>query len=172
MSQVHAFLSELEQEAQITRRVLDRVPADRFGWQPHEKSMTLGQLALHVATVPGALAEASRQSPFQVPGFSHPSPAGSAELIAALDESVAKARKVLGALPESALAENWTAVDGGRELVTMPVGAVLRSLMLNHWYHHRGQLSVYLRELGVPVPSIYGPSADENPFAARPAAAA
>jgi uncharacterized damage-inducible protein DinB len=169
MSTIEALLQELEQEARITRRVLERVPEDRLTWKPHEKSMTLGQLALHVARIPGGLADAASQSPFRIPGFNQPSPTSSAELIPALEQSVAKAREILGAMDDAALAKTWRAVNGDREVMALPVGAVLRSLMLNHWYHHRGQLSVYLRELDVPVPSIYGPSADENPFATRPA---
>ncbi len=171
MSTIKALLQELEQEAQITRRVLERVPGGRLSWRPHEKSMTLGQLALHVARIPGGLAEAARQSPFQIPGFTHPGAASSAELIPALEQSVAKAREILRAMDDAALEDTWRAVDGDRQVLVLPVGTVLRSLMLNHWYHHRGQLSVYLRQLSVPVPSIYGPSADENPFLAQPASA-
>ncbi|MBI2688132.1 MAG: DinB family protein [Acidobacteria bacterium] len=171
MSKIQGLLQELEQEARTTRRVLERVPEDRLTWKPHEKSMTLGQLALHVANIPGGLASAAIRSPFQVPGFNQPSPASSAELVPALEQSVAKAREILSAMDESALGNTWRVVDGDKELMAIPVGAMLRSLMLNHWYHHRGQLSVYLREVGVPVPSIYGPSADENPFVAQPAAA-
>jgi uncharacterized damage-inducible protein DinB len=165
MTTIDAFLQELEQEAQTTRRVLARVPADQLGWRPHPKSMTLGQLALHVATVPGAVAEMSTVSPFQVPEFTQPSATRAAELIPALDQSVANARKVLSGMDETALGTVWRLVNGGHEVMAMPRGALLRAIMLNHWYHHRGQLSVYLRQLEVPVPSIYGPSADENPFA-------
>lgn len=171
MSMIEALLQELEQEAQTTRRVLERVPGDRLAWKPHDKSMSLGQLALHVATVPGAIAEIAGQSPFPLPEFNQPSATSAAELIPALEQSVAKAREILRAMDDAALAKTWMAVDGDREVMAVPVGALLRSIMLNHWYHHRGQLSVYLRQVGVPVPSIYGPSADENPFAARAASA-
>ena len=164
MSVIEALVQELEQEAQTTKRVLERVPGHRLGWKPHEKSMSLGQLALHVATIPGFLAEAAVNSPFQVPGFVQPSAESSAELLPALEQSVAKAKEILGGMKDSQLADSWRAVDGDKEILVIPVGAVLRTIMLNHWYHHRGQLSVYLRELDVPVPSIYGPSADENPF--------
>ena len=171
MSSVELLLQELEQEAQTTRRVLERVPDDRLAWKPHDKSMSLGQLALHIASVPGAIAEISQISPFPLPKFEQPSAASAAELIPALEESLGKARTILRRLDDADLAKIWRVVDGDREVMTIPVGAVLRSIMLNHWYHHRGQLSVYLRQVGVPVPSIYGPSADENPFAARQAAA-
>jgi uncharacterized damage-inducible protein DinB len=164
MSMIEALIQELEQEAQTTKRVLERVPGDRLAWKPHQKSMSLGQLALHVATTPGGVSEMVRQSPFPVPEFTQPSAATAAELIPALDESVAKAKQNLRAIGDAGLGGMWRVVAADKELMAMPVGAVLRFIMLNHWYHHRGQLSVYLRELGVPVPSIYGPSADENPF--------
>ena len=168
MSAIQMLLQELEMEAQTTKRVLERVPNDRLAWKPHDKSMSLGQLALHIASMPGAIAAMSQRSPMQIPKFDQPSAATAAELIPTLDQSVAHAKEVLGSLDDAALEKTWRAVDGEREVMAIPVGAVLRSIMLNHWYHHRGQLSVYLRQLGVPVPSIYGPSADENPFAVRP----
>jgi uncharacterized damage-inducible protein DinB len=86
-------------------------------------------------------------------------------LIPALDEGIAKAKKLLGGMDDAALMGTWRMMQGERELFAVPRLALLRSIMLNHWYHHRGQLTVYLRELGVSIPSIYGPSADENPFA-------
>ncbi|HVQ65766.1 MAG TPA: DinB family protein [Terriglobia bacterium] len=173
MTIIESLLQELEQEAQTTRRVLERVPEDRLAWKPHDKSMSLGQLALHVATTPGFVAEFSQQSPFQITKFTQqPSATSSAELMRALDESIGKARKILRGMDDAALAKTWRVVDGDREMMAMPVGAVMRTIMLNHWYHHRGQLSVYLRQVGALVPSIYGPSADENPFAAQPAAVA
>jgi uncharacterized damage-inducible protein DinB len=171
MTKTHELLQELEQEARTTRRVLERVPNDRLGWKPHDKSMSLGQLALHVAIVPGAVAELSQKSPVPVPQFVHPSPTSGAELLPALDESIAKATAVLRSIDDAALEKIWRTMDGDKEVMALPVGALLRSIMLNHWYHHRGQLCVYLRQVGVPVPSVYGPSADENPFAARTAGA-
>jgi uncharacterized damage-inducible protein DinB len=171
MTTINALLQELDQEAQATRRVLERVPEDRLGWKPHDRSMSLGQLALHIARLPGGIAEASRQSPFQVPAFAHPSPASAAELIPALDQSLATARQILSETDDVALGDVWRVMDGDREVMAMPKGAMLRALMLNHWYHHRGQLCVYLRQVGALVPSVYGPSADENPFAVRQASA-
>ena len=164
MSNIEGLIQEIEQEAQTTRRVLERVPSDRLSWKPHERSMSLGQLALHVATLTGFVAEMASQSPFQIPQFTQPTVTNAAELLPALDKSVARAREVLRGIGDAGLAQTWRAFDGDRELMALPVGAVLRSIMLNHWYHHRGQLSVYLRQLEIPVPSIYGPSADENPF--------
>ena len=166
MSKIEALLQELDQEAQTTRRVLERVPADRLGWKPHDKSMSLGQLALHVASVPGAIAELAGQSPFQLPGFNQPIPNSAAEIMPAFEQSIAKARTVLQKMDDAELGKTWKALNGDHEVMAIPVGALLRTIMLNHWYHHRGQLSVYLRQVGAQVPSIYGPSADENPFMA------
>ena len=166
MALIDGMLQELEQEAQATRRVLQRVPDDRLTWRPHEKARTLGELALHVAMVPGAVAElVASPSPARAPQFTDPSPKSASELIPALDQSIAKATKVLGAMDDATLMATWRLMQGDRELFAVPRIAMLRSVMLNHWYHHRGQLTVYLRELGLPVPAIYGPSADENPFA-------
>jgi uncharacterized damage-inducible protein DinB len=167
MSTIEALLQELEQEARTTRRVLERVPGDRLAWKPHDKSMSLGQLALHVATIPGAVAEMAGRSPVPVPEFKRPSATSAAELIPALEQSVAKATAALRAMDDATLAKTWRVVDGDQEVMALPVGALLRSIMLNHWYHHRGQLAVYLRQVGAMVPSIYGPSADENPFVTR-----
>jgi uncharacterized damage-inducible protein DinB len=165
MSMIQGILSELDQETMTTRRVLERVPDGQMSWKPHPKSMSLGQLALHVATIPGGVAEIAAQSPFQVPAFTQPAATTAAELLPALEASVAKAKTILGGMNDAALGETWRLMHGDQEVMALPRGAVLRSIMLNHWYHHRGQLSVYLRSLGVPLPSIYGPSADENPFA-------
>jgi uncharacterized damage-inducible protein DinB len=166
MAIIDGLLQELEQEAQTTRRVLSRVPGDQLAWKPHPKSMSLGQLALHVATLPGSVAEIATNSPFPVPEFTQPSATSASELVPALDQSVAKAKQLLGGMGDADLGAMWRLVDGDREVMALPRGALLRAIMLNHWYHHRGQLSVYLRQLGVPVPAIYGPSADENPFMA------
>jgi uncharacterized damage-inducible protein DinB len=165
------LLQELEQEAQITRRVLERVPESGLSWRPHEKSMTLGQLALHVATTPGGVAEiASLPDLDEPPAFARPQAASTAELLPALEQSLARARELVGAMSDEAMQEIWTLRVNGAAVMAVPRGALLRSIMLNHWYHHRGQLSVYLRQLNVPLPSIYGPSADENPFAMAAAA--
>jgi uncharacterized damage-inducible protein DinB len=141
------------------------VPDDQLTWRPHVKARTLGQLALHVAIVPGGVAQLASTTPAQVPTFSDPSPSSTAEVLAALDDSLARARALVTAMDDAAMQETWRLVDdSNREMMAMPRAALLRSLMLNHWYHHRGQLSAYLRELSVPIPSIYGPSADESPF--------
>ncbi len=166
MAMIDGLLQELDHEAQTTRRVLERVPAGQLAWRPHPKARTLGELALHVAMVPGGVAElVASQSPAQAPQFTDPSPKSASELIPALDQSIAKAKKALGGMDDAAVMATWRLMQGDRELFAVPRVALLRSIMLNHWYHHRGQLTVYLRELDVPIPSIYGPSADENPFA-------
>lgn len=163
---IDGMLQELEQEAQTTRRVLERVPADKLDWRPHPKARTLGELAMHIARVPGGVAELiGSPSPAQVPQFSNPDLQSAAELIPLLDESIAKAKTKLSGMADEEILATWTMMQGEREVFSLPRVALLRSIMLNHWYHHRGQLSVYLRELDVPIPSIYGPSADENPFA-------
>ncbi|MGH9309272.1 MAG: DinB family protein [Vicinamibacterales bacterium] len=166
MSLIDGLLQELEEEAKTTRRVLERVPGDQLSWRPHEKGRTLGELALHVATVPGGVAELAAASPAEAPRFTDPIPSSVSELIPALDESIAKAKRALGGMDDAAVLSTWRLMANGRELFALPRIAFLRSVMLNHWYHHRGQLTVYLRALGVAVPSIYGPSADENPFVA------
>jgi uncharacterized damage-inducible protein DinB len=164
MAMIDSLLQELEQEAHTTRRVLERVPDNQLGWRPHKKARTLGELALHVAGTPGAVATLAAQSEIQAPTFTDPVPKSSSELIPALDESIATAKRLLGTMDDAALNAKWRMMRNGQEIMSIPRVAFLRSIMLNHWYHHRGQLSVYLRELGVPIPSIYGPSADENPF--------
>jgi len=165
MAMIDSLLQELEVEAKTTRRVLERVPDHQLGWRPHPKSRTLGELALHVAGTPGAVAKLATQSEIQAPDFKDPVPNSASELIPALDESVATAKQLLGRMDDATLNATWRMKRNGQEIMAIPRAALLRTVMLNHWYHHRGQLSVYLRELGVPVPSIYGPSADENPFA-------
>jgi uncharacterized damage-inducible protein DinB len=163
---IDGMLQELEQEAQTTRRVLERIPEDQMNWRPHPKARMLGELAFHVATVPGSVAEfIASPSPGQVPDFIDPSPPSATELVPALDESIAKAKQILAGMDDATIMATWRMMDGEREVFALPRVSLLRSIMLNHWYHHRGQLSVYLRELDVPIPSIYGPSADENPFA-------
>jgi uncharacterized damage-inducible protein DinB len=160
------LIMELDREAQTTRRVLERVPEDKLAWKPHVKSMSLRQLAQHVATIPGAISGMARLDGYDVANFSEP-PAleSTAAIVAAFDESVAQAKTNLAATDDAAMMANWSFVMGGKPVRTLPRVGVYRVILLNHLYHHRGQLTVYLRLLDVPVPSIYGPSADENPFA-------
>jgi uncharacterized damage-inducible protein DinB len=167
MNLIDGLLAELEQEAQTTRRVLERIPQAHLSWKPHPKSMSLGQLALHVATVPGNVAElAAIDTVPEPPKFVQPEAVMASELVPALAESVARAKRALGGFDDARMGAMWRLQSGGRDIIAMPRAAFVRAIMLNHWYHHRGQLLVYLRLLDQPVPSVYGPTADENPFAA------
>lgn len=159
------LLQELEQESAATRRVLERVPDAHLAWRPHPKSFSLGELAMHVAQIPGSVAMLSTKSPVAPPEFKQQSAKRSADLVPAMDESISMARSAIGGYSDAQMMDTWRLVAGDREILAMPRAVFLRSIMLNHWYHHRGQLLVYLRQLNVPVPSVYGPTADENPFA-------
>ena len=166
MKMIEGLLAELEQEAETTCRVLERIPQEHLSWKPHVKSMSLGQLALHVATVPGNVAElAAMDTVPEAPTFNQAEAATVSELVPSLKESVAKAKRTLGAFDDARMGAMWRLQSGGREILAMPRVAFVRGIMLNHWYHHRGQLLVYLRLLNQSVPSVYGPTADENPFA-------
>jgi len=167
MSMTQAMLHEFDNEAKTTRKVLERVPADKLSWKPHPKSMSLGTLALHVASSPGVIIGWCAEDETQFTGQAPPEATSTSEILAAHDESVKKVKETLPQVGDEGMQKMWTAKAGGQTLMTMPKAALARSIVMNHWVHHRGQLSVYLRLLDVPVPSIYGPSADENPFAAR-----
>ena len=164
---LESMVSEFGEEAATTKRVLERVPSDKLSWKPHQKSMSLGQLALHVASIPGNLTKLTQMEEFDVSqaNFNPPEPKDLGEIHAALDDSIQSATEYLSGMDQKRAAANWSLKAGSRELFCRPRIAVIRSIMLNHWFHHRGQLSVYLRLLDVPVPVIYGRSADENPFA-------
>ena len=166
MNNAESMLREFREEVTTTKSVLGRVPEDKFGWKPHERSMSLGQLALHIATVPGGIANITKSDAFDVSQarFVQPMPKSMEEVYAALEQSVRVVEQTLTETTDDAAQAKWHLMYGEKELRSMPRSSVWRSLMLNHWYHHRGQLSVYLRMLEVRVPSIYGPSADENPF--------
>ncbi|HEV7706296.1 MAG TPA: DinB family protein [Gemmatimonadaceae bacterium] len=165
MPAIRDFLDELEQEADGTKRTLERVCNQKLTWKPHEKSLSLGQLALHIATLPGALAEISMLPAFDAATvIPRPEAKNVDELLAAHAASITRAREILGGMDDAALETPWTIVMGSKEIARMPRGQFLRSVLFNHWYHHRGQLTVYLRETGALVPAIYGPSADEVPF--------
>ncbi|MGH9416135.1 MAG: DinB family protein [Terriglobales bacterium] len=162
MTIAEALLAEFEQQAPVTRRFLERLPEGKLGWQPHPKSMTAGQLALHLATVPGGAVRSAGQDPSPLPDFIFPAPASVAAILGAFDDSNATVRELLPKFSDASMNESWRLVAAdGRELRAMPRMAFVRNIMLNHWYQHRGQFSVYLRLLGVAVPSSWGPSADE-----------
>ena len=164
---VSAMLQEFREEAAITKRVLDRVPADKLTWKPHEKSMTLGQLAGHIAAIPGRISRWAHEDSFDLlkGSFVPPQPNSREEILATLDQSVRDAEQILQGLTDERLAGTFRLMKGERQIFQQPRSAILRTVMLNHWYHHRGQLSVYLRLLDVPLPVIYGRSADTDPFA-------
>jgi uncharacterized damage-inducible protein DinB len=160
-------LQEFELESATTRRVLERVPADQLAWKPHPKSRSLGQLALHVAIGPGLISQWALQDSMEMPDMGEPpQPTSSTQILAAHDDSIQKTKAAVSAMGDAGLGAMWQLQKNGAILMALPKGVLIRSLALNHMYHHRGQLSVYLRLLNVPVPAIYGPSADENPMAA------
>jgi uncharacterized damage-inducible protein DinB len=161
----NALLAEFEIQALITRRFLERIPEDRLTWKPHEKSMTAGQLGYHIAFVPGGVIRIVKNSPVQTPEFANfPQPASREEILKTFDESVVAVRDLLPQFDDAAMHETWRLVAGEKVILAQPRAAFIRDVMLSHWYQHRGQLSVYLRLLNVPVPASWGPSADEPPL--------
>lgn len=159
-----SLIAELTNEAATTRRVLERVPEDKLSWTPHPKSMSLGRLALHIAVVPGGVAELVSRPTGEIPTVPLPEPTSLREILAALDQSIATATAKLAALGDEGLKTEWTLTRGAKTILALPRIGMLRAVMLNHWYHHRGQLTVYLRLLDVPLPPVYGATADESPF--------
>jgi len=169
MSLAQVLFAEFEQQAPIVREYLKRVPEDRLTWKPHQKSRSAGQLALHVATIPGNIVRMAQQNPAPAPDFSiMPQPGSLPEVLNAFDESVKVVSEGLLKFDDAAMRETWRIVQGDKEVLAMPRGQFLRDIMLNHWYQHRGQLSVYLRLLNVPVPASWGPSADAPPLLQSP----
>jgi uncharacterized damage-inducible protein DinB len=166
MSVCDELLMEFREELKTTMRVLDRVPADKLTWKPHEKSMCLGALALHIAGIPGFIASMVAGDSFDVlkADFTPPLPKSTEEICAALDQSAIQAEKTFQSASEETAYAQWRLMRGDTVLMAVPRVVAWRTLLLNHWYHHRGQLSVYLRLLDVPVPSVYGPTADEKVF--------
>lgn len=162
-----AFVAEMEQEAAATRRLLERLPSDRLAWRPHPKSQTLGQLALHVASTPAIVTGMMAADTLDAAtvDFASAQPKSAAEVQAKFEESLAGAKATLAKWGDRELSTVWRLQKDGKDLMAMPKAAMLRTIVLNHHVHHRGQLTVYLRMLDVPLPSVYGPSADENPFA-------
>jgi uncharacterized damage-inducible protein DinB len=171
MRLVDPIIAELEQEAESTRRVLERIPEARLSWRPHPKSMSLGQLALHIATTPGGVAQIAGLDTMERPQFDRPEPKSKREVLEALTQSLASAMEFLRGLDDARATQMWTMTFDGKPIFSLPRIGLVRTVMLNHWYHHRGEMQVYLRLLDVAVPSVYGPTADEDPFVAAGAEA-
>jgi uncharacterized damage-inducible protein DinB len=162
-SVAESLLAEFETQAPITRRFLERLPEDKLGWKPHPRSMTAGQLAYHLALIPGGLVRFVLNNPAQSPGFNFPQPASRQEILEKFEESVGIVRETLPQFDDAAMNEAWRLMAGEQEVLVQPRGEFLRNIMFSHWYQHRGQFCVYLRLLDVPVPASWGPSADEPP---------
>lgn len=167
MGLIDGLLPEFDQEMANTRRTLERVPADKFGWKPHEKSMAMGRLASHLAEMPSWATITVREESFDMapPGAPpmQPQQANSPqELLEMLDKNVSAARAAIAASSDEDLMKPWSLLSGGKTILTLPRIVVLRTFVMNHSIHHRAQLGVYLRLNDIPVPAIYGPSADEG----------
>lgn len=173
MSIAQSLLAEFEVQAPITRRFLERLPEDKLTWKPHEKSMSAGQLAYHLAFIPGAVLRFVQNNPVQAPeSFNFPQPANRQDILKTFEESVATVRSLMPTFDDAAMQQTWRMLAGGREVLAQPRGQFLRDVMLSHWYQHRGQFCVYLRLLNVAVPASWGPSADEAPLFAQKAQSA
>jgi uncharacterized damage-inducible protein DinB len=160
-----SMLPEFDHETATTRALLERVPGDKAGWKPHEKSMSLGELAMHVSSILGWAQVTLRDTAFDTdpPGgqpYTPPTFESIAKTLETFDEGVKAARAMLAGTSDDETMVPWALKSGGKTMFTMPRVAVFRSFIMNHTIHHRGQLSVYLRICGVPLPAIYGPTAD------------
>ena len=168
-----AMLGEFDQEMQNTRKVLERVPEDKWSWKPHDKSGTVGWLAGHIATLPGWAAmtiqtEELDYAPVNGPSYQPPKTDNRKELLEVFEKNVAETRAALGRVSDEEMMKNWTLLAGGQKIFEMPRVACIRGMVFNHLIHHRAQLTVYFRLLDVAVPGLYGPSADEmTPPAAK-----
>jgi uncharacterized damage-inducible protein DinB len=159
-----AFIAEIEQEAKVTREILSRIPIDKFDWKPHEKSMSFGKLASHVAEMFGWTPATLTQSELDFSKIDYKpfEPQTTDQLVEFLDKHVAEAIDTLRNATDEQFMEMWSMRNGETIYFTLPKAVVMRSMVMNHIVHHRGQLSVYLRLNDISVPSIYGPSADEG----------
>ena len=164
MTIAEQFIAELTQETATTRRLISRVPSQHLGWKPHQKSMTLGQLAYHLAMLPRGITTLISELVAEVPDVPLRADVPVDEIRMTLAESVAFAPERLSSWSDDDLLAMWRMTREGQTLLELPRAAMFRSVMLNHWYHHRGQLTVYLRLLDVALPPVFGPTADETPF--------
>ncbi|HUI50194.1 MAG TPA: DinB family protein [Terriglobales bacterium] len=168
-----SMLMEFDEEMKNTQKILERVDDKQWDWKPHAKSGSVGWLASHVATMPGWITMTLQTqeldyAPVGGPSFEPPKIENRQQLLAELDKGVAEARASLAKVSDEEILKDWTLLAGGHKIFTMPRVACIRGMVLNHIIHHRAQLTVYYRLLGIPVPGLYGPSADE----AEPSAAA
>ncbi len=169
------ILGEFDQEMQNTRKTLERCPDEKWNWKPHEKSGTVGWLAGHIATMPGwtgvtLTTDELDYAPVNGPAYEPPKTGNRKELLAVFDKNVAEARAALSTVSDQEIMKPWKLLAGGKEIFTMPRVACLRGMIFNHIIHHRAQLTVYFRLLGIAVPGLYGPSADEGQPGAAEAA--
>jgi uncharacterized damage-inducible protein DinB len=163
---VDPILAEIDQEAEITKRLLDVIPEDKLSWRPHPKAKSLGELAMHLVSSQGNVAELGQLDTKEAGGFPPDIEATSrAQILDAFATSLKKAKEIVGSTDDAEAMAEWKLTKDGKTLMAVPRIGFWRSILLNHTYHHRGQLSTYLRQLDVALPSIYGPSADTNPFA-------
>jgi uncharacterized damage-inducible protein DinB len=163
MTIAESLLNEFETEVKTTRKFLERLPEDKLTWKPHEKSKTAGNLALHIAKIPGLFAQAALENDWNPPAGAQGEPENLKQVLDALDQSEKAVRECLPKIDDARMLGTWRFMRDGKPIMAMPRIAMLRAIMLNHWYHHRGQFGVYLRLLGCSVPSSYGPSGDELP---------
>lgn len=160
-----AFIGELERESASTAKVLSRVPLDKLDWRPHPKSSTLGALAWHIANLPRRVSSLLSVGSYDVRKAKPAATADHTDFVAELQGAIEEAKQVIGGLDDDAMkAKTFRFTRDDETMVELPLLGAIRTIMLNHGYHHRGQLTVYLRLLDVPVPAVYGSSADENPF--------
>jgi uncharacterized damage-inducible protein DinB len=163
-----SMLGEFDQEMQNTRKTLERVPDDKWNWKPHDKSGTVGWLAGHIATLPGWATMTINTEEFDYApvggksSYQPPKTENRKDLLAAFDKEAAEARAALASVSDEEMLKTWKLLAAGQEIFAMPRVAVIRGVVMNHLIHHRAQLGVYFRLMGVPVPGLYGPSADEN----------
>ncbi len=162
-----ALLPEFDQEMATTRKVLERCPDDKFGWKPHPKSFAMGALATHIANMVGWTVDTIAKDSFDVappgaPPYQEAPAANKEELLTKFDKNVTAARSALASVTDEQLGKTWSLLQGGQTLFSMPRMVCVRSFIMNHTIHHRAQLTVYLRLNDIPVPSVYGPSADES----------
>ena len=157
---------EMDQEAEATRRLFNVIPEDKLAWRPHPKARSLGELAMHIARIPAGVAEIAQLDSKEAGDFPvDPEATSRAQINEIFEESLKKGKEIVAATDDARALAEWSLTKDGTTLMSMPRAGFWRMALLNHNYHHRGQLSAYLRELDVELPSTYGPSADTNPFA-------